>query len=107
MRERVSDDRLWAEIDRARADAGAARRRAVGSRRPEVHKVVAGRYDDLAALLAELAEHRAREADLVPEWAASTSPGFVLASFDEQSAREQGGVFLRRYVGPWEVIDGE
>lgn len=61
MRERISNERLAALIDRARWDAVEERSRACRSRHADLHEGVAVRCDDLAALLSELAERRASE----------------------------------------------
>lgn len=112
---RVSDERLEAAIARAQCDAGVARRRAVGSRRPDVYEAVAARYDDLSALLAELAEYRAREAAMREEWGLKPpSSDYPRATGYESRAEAEawrgisGGPkddhVVRRLVGPWEPV---
>ena len=66
-------------------------------------------YGELAALLSELAEYRAREAESDYQWSVRYRDGWVpLPNANRKNAEGEaefaGGTLVRRLIGPWEAV---
>ena len=111
---RVSDERLAELREKHLRDAARLSR----------HEVLADPHRDLAALLAELQEHRAREE--ASEWGFGVNLGFgavrehsrrdlaeqdarttSTATYPDGRVEEHMRSLMRRLVGPWEPVTGE
>lgn len=105
---RVSDERLAELREKHLRDAARLSR----------HEVLAGPHRELAALLSELAELRAREAAMREEFGLKPpSHAFPRATgYESRTEAEawrgipgglKGDHVVRRLVGPWEVVGGD